>query len=419
MAQAGLQNEVLQWLSNKDPNMVWLRVLVIASLEGSPMAKELHQPLVSIALDINEVYVIRSAACDCLTHYLNNAESRTLLAQLDSRADEDSLRLALDFSHHQGFEKFDATALANICLAYASSNSRMAGKFYFLQRDLPQTHLLQFLDVFTVGITHLKDADDYELRYDANELALALMAKAVEAQLPDADQMLQWLSALDRYSLSTHRSNPLNTALANAPQLRRSFQHTLLITQSTAETLRSNWYQIAHYLPALNLSESDLIALLDALPADDERWKELVLLTWHDDEKGAAIRDKAQKFAAGNPTDQAWLQQLTAPRPKADWEIEQEKRNAQRQAEKAATKKQNIAWHTQHLDALKAGDWEACWWAASIYVRGMYGDSIEKAPPEERLPSVLNESLALAACEGFENHLQQPLTSPTLAEIAQ
>lgn len=418
-AQAGLKKELLHWMTNKDPKMVWLRVLVIESLEGSPIAKELHQPLISIALDTHEVYVARSAACDCLAHYLNSAESRTLLAQLGALADEDSLRLALDFSHHQGFAKFEATALANICLTYANTNSRMAGKFYFLQRDLPETHLLQFLDVFTAGITHLKDTDDYELRYDTNELALALMAKTVEAQLPDAPKFLQWLSALDRYSLSTHQSNPLNTALTDAPQLRRSIQHTLLITQSTAETLRSNWYQFAHYLPALNLSESDHIALLDALSADDERWKELVLLTTHDDQQGASIRHKAQKFAAGSPADQSWLQQLTVPRPKAGWEIEQEKRKAQRIAREADDKKQNIAWHTQHIEALKAGEWEACWWAASVYIRGHNSAKNKEVQLEQRLPCVLNEALTIAAYEGFENHLLHPLTSPTLADIAQ
>lgn len=418
-AQADLQMDVAHWITLKDPAMIWLRVLVIESLEGSDMARVLHQSLASVAIDANDIYAARSAALRSLANQLSISKSRTLVAQLATLADEDSLRLALDFAHHQGFENFEASMLADICLAYAVVDSRMAGKFYFLQSDFPQTHLLRFLDVFTEGITQLNEGDDYEVRYDVTELALALMAKAAEAQLPHAQQVLQWLSALDRYHLSTHENNPLNAALADSPQLRKSIQHTLMITQSTPETLRSNWYQWAHYLPALNLAEPDLIELLDALPAHDGRWKELVLLAQHDDQQGAAIRHKAQKFAAGNPSEQAWLMQLTAPRPKADWEIEQEKRKAQRQAEKAATKKKNIAWHTEHLDALKAGDWEACWWAASIYVRGMYGGSSEKAPPEQRLPTVLNESLALAAYEGFENHLPQPMTSPTLDEIAQ
>ncbi|MBF6630494.1 MAG: hypothetical protein ITG01_05010 [Comamonas sp.] len=418
-AQADLQVDVAHWITLKDPAMIWLRVLVIESLEGSAMVKVLHQSLASIAIDANDIYAARSAALRSLANQLSISESRTLVAQLAALANEDALRLALDFAHHQDFENFEASVLADICLAYAVVDSRMAGKFYFLKNELPESHLLQFLDVFTAGIPQLKGDDDYGILDDVNEMAFALIAKAVRAQPPSAQQVLQWLSALDRYHLSTHENNPLNAALADTPQLRKSIQHTLLITQSTPETLRSNWYQLAHYLPALNLAEPDLIELLDALPAHDGRWKELVLLAQHDDQQGAAIRHKAQKFAAGNPSEQAWLMQLTAPRPKADWEIEQEKRKAQRQAENAAAKKQSIAWYTEHLDALKAGDWEACWRPASIYVRGIYGDSSEKAPPEERLPAVLNESLALAAYEGFENHLLQPMTSPTLDEIAQ
>lgn len=419
-AQTDLRADVTQWIANQKPSAAWLRVLVIESLEATAIASELRQELQQIITNADDIYIARSAAFLSITKLLSVEESNALLATLAALKDEDSLRLALDVAHTQGFENFQAAVLANICLGYAMTNSRMAGKFFYLQKYLPNSHLLHFLDVFTAGLAqHAQAHKDFDALYDTHELAFSLMARAVEAQLPDAKQMLQWLSVLDDYHTGSTEKNQLNIAVANAPQLRQAIQHTLLITQSTKETLRENCITLSYYLPTLQLTEPDLIGLLDALPAYDERWQELVLLTHHDEEHGAAIRHKAQKFIANSPTLQSWLEQLARPRIKHEWEIKDEENRTKRQAKKSAQKEQNIAWHTKHIDALKAGDWEACWWAASIYMRGNNDEVTKKAPPEQRLQHVLTEALAHAAHSGFEAHLLQPVSNPTLDEIAQ
>lgn len=417
-AQENLQADVAQWITPQNQAMTWLRVLVIESLEATAMAEILHFQLKQTITNAKDCYIARNAAFHSLASRLSVQESGELLDQLAALADEDSLRLSLEIAHTQGFDNFRACALAQISLAYVMTSSQMIGKFFYLQQDLPDSHLLAFLDTFTEGIARMKKNQDYERLYEINSLAFALMVKAVNAQLPDASQVLQWFSALDSYYSSTEDQKQLNTAICNAPQLRQSIQRTLLIAQSTNETLRSNCVELSHYASALQLSEVDLIGLLDALPANDGRWKELVLLAHHDAEHGSATRQAAQRFAEGSLSDQEWIEQLAAPRPKYDWQIKQEERDAKRKAEKTATQTRQIAQHTKQVDALKAGDWEACWWAAAVYL-GRHNGHDKAIPPEERLQHVLTEELAHAAHSGFEAHLLQSPTSPSLDEISQ
>lgn len=420
LAQADLQANVVHWMTRHDPAMAWLRVLVIESLEATAMASQLRQQLESIVLDADDTYIAREAAFHSIAIHLSVAESSALVAQLARLADEDSLRLALNAAHSQGFEKFQACLLAEICLAYATVNSRMGGKFFYIQHYLPDSHLVEFLDVFTNGIARLKkSSQDFEIRYEIQSLTCAFIAEAINAQLPDAHQMLQWLSALeDSYHNGTEEQKQLNAAIANAQLLRQAIQKKLLIDQSTKETFRQNCIKLSYYASALQLSEADLIALLNGLSAGDDRWKELVLLVNHDAEHGAATRQAAQKFAEGSLSDQDWIEQLTAPRPRYEWEIKQEEHNAKRAAEKAAAKSKNIAWHLEHIEALKAGAWEANWWAAATYL-GRYDQSDKSIPPERRLQHFLTEELAQAAHCGFETHLLQPPPSPTLEEISE
>lgn len=417
--QADLQADVSHWITPQNPDMTPLRVLVIGSLETTAMARLLYCQLKQIIVNTEDFYITRQAAFHSLANILSLQESEELLDQLAELNDEDSLRLALELAHTQGFGQFQAHALAEICLAYARTNSRMAGKFFYLEQELPDSHLLEFLDVFTDGITHLKKHQDFEIRYDINSLACALIARAINAELSAAQQILKWLDALeDGYHSGTDERKQLNAAIFNAPQLRQSIQKALLIEQSTNETLRQSWVKLSRYASALQLSEADIVALLNDLPAGDDRWKELVLLVNHDAEHGAATRQAAQKFAESCPSDQEWIEQLTAPRSKYEWEIKQEEHSAKRQAEKLATREHNIAWHLKYIDALNAGKWEASWWAATVYL-GKNEDSDRSIPPEKRLQHVLTDDLAQAAHCGFEAFLLQPLTSPSLEEIAE
>ena len=418
-AQAELKAEVLHWMTNKDPDMVWLRVLVIESIEGSGIAKALAQPLTAIITDTHDVFATRSAAFHSLACYLTAADSRALVDQLAAMADESSLRLALEISQHQGFENFEATVLANICIAFVATKSRMGGMFFYVQNGLPSSLLPNFLDTLTAGIAQIEEKHDFEVTYDIKSLAFALIARAIDTQQAKAAQVLQWLSAIEDLHFSGGEEiKKLNAAFLGAPELRQEILRTVLVTQSTNDTLRQQYVKLLHYPSALHPTESDLIDLLEAMPTNDERWQGLVLLTQHDQEKGAAIRQIAQKFVYGNPAGQEWLEKLTAPRPKHEWEIKQEAYAAKRKAQQAAERKQRIAWHAEHLEALKGGRWEACHKAAAIYVFGQYGESHKDILPIQRLQEALSEELAQAALIGFEACLLQLLTSTTLDEIA-
>lgn len=419
-AQTALQPEVKKWLDRQEPALAWLRVLVIESLQEKPMAGILKTQLLGIVSSSKEFYVTRSAAFKSISALLSVQETTQLLHELENLADEDSLRLALNIAHHQSFCNFSAVQIARIVLASARINCRMAGRFYFVGRDLSTSQIIEFLEEFSCGIESVEKHDGYHSSFDLGELAYTLIARGINVNAVDAPQLLRWLQSVCGHNTGPENSTPLNTALYNANQLRRSVQQIYLLDHNSPEKIRYNVYQLGRFASALHLTDTDIEHLLHALPTEDERWKEIVLLTRHSEKDGCSVRQAAQRFALNKPADQEWLQNLTLPRTPAEWEIDEERRSLEQKKEKSLEKANAISWYSQNLNALRAGGMRFIRPTATMYLGLRQSTEFcQNTHAEDRISLTLSSEIAQAAHEGFEAYLVQSDMPPSAEEITQ
>lgn len=416
-AQTELLADVQHWLARADKQFFRLRVLVIESLEGTEMANLVKASLIEIASTPDEFYITRSAAFSTVASLLTQTEVEQLLGHLLSENTEDSLRLALKTAQNKGFESIDAELLSQISLAYAATDSNMAGKFFFLERELAIEQIEKFMDTLVEGI----GPSDYgELRFstgDLTNLVFRLVSRAIKAKKISATQFLRWIQPLSESNAYSEERQQLATELQNNRQLRRSIQQEFFLTECGSELSHINHYELARHSSALIFSEADIVALLDCLPVDHEHWRKAVLICHHRDEHGVTVRQAAQRFAQASNEARAWLRCLTEPAPPQDWEIEQAERKQKREAKAVQEKLEALAWYTEHKEKLLCGDWQFNWVPALTYL-GQHSDANKDTQPEERIAQFLSPEIAEMAFLGFEAHLVQEQPSPTANEIA-
>lgn len=416
-AQAELLADVQHWLGRTDNQFVRLRVLVIESLEGTEMASLAKAALIEIASNPDEFYITRSAAFSTVAPLLTRTDVDQLLGHLLSENTEDSLRLALKIAQNKGFESIDAKLLSQISLAYAATDSNMAGKFFFLERELAIEQIEKFLDNLVEGI----GPSDYgELRFstdDLTNLVFRLLSRAIKAEKISATQFLRWIQPLSESNAYPDERQQLATELQNNSPLRHSIQHEFFLTNCGSENNYLNHYELARHSSALNFSETDIVALLDRLPIDHEHWRKAVLICHHRDGHGAAVRQAAQRFAQTSNESQAWILRLTEPAPPQDWEIEQAERKQKREAKAAQEKLEALAWYAENKEKLLCGDWLFNWIPAHIYL-GQHINAKKEAPAEERIGQFLSPEISQVALLGFEAHLTLQEPKPTAMDIA-
>lgn len=416
-AQTELLADVQHWLARTDSQFFRLRVLVIESLEGSEMANRMKANLIRIVSDRDEFYITRSAASNAVASWLTQAEIFQLLGNFLVENTEDSLRLALEIAHKQSFESIDAELLAHISLAYAATEGHMAGKFFFLARELSIAQIEKFLDTLVEGI----GLPDYgELRFstaDLTNLIFFLVSRAIEAEEINAAQFLRWIQSLSESNAYPEERQQLAIALQNNRQLRHSIQQKFFLNECERNPSYLNTHKLTQYSSGLNFSEADIVALLDDLPTDNEHWRKVVLISHHSSEHGSSVRGAAQRFAQNSNESQAWLQCLTDTAPPQDWEIEQAERKQKRETKAAQEKLEALAWYTEHKEKLLCGDWQLNWIPALAYL-GQHHNVNRDAKPEERIAQFLSPEIAKMALQGFEAHLVQEKPSPTASEIS-
>lgn len=416
-AQSELLADVQHWLARTDNQLVRLRVLVIESLEGTKMAKQVKVDLIKIARNPDEFYITRSAAFNTAAPLLTPTEVAQLLGHLLSENTEDSLRLALKIAQNKGFKSIDAELLSQISLAYAATDSNMAGKFFFLERELALEQIEKFLDTLIEGI----GPSDYgELRFatdDLTNLIFRLVSRAIDAEEINTTQFLRWIQPLSESNAYPDERQQLATELQNNSQLRHSIQQEFFLTKCGSKHSHINHHELARHSSALSFSEADIVALLDYLPADHEHWRKAVLLCRHGDEHGVTVRQAAQRFAQASNEAQVWLARLTESSPPQNWEIEQAEQVQKRKAKVAQEKLEALAWYASHKDEILRGAWEFNWGPALIYL-GQHVSANKEALAEERIAQHLSSEVSQVALRGFETHLTQREPKPTAIDIA-
>ncbi len=166
----------------------------------------------------------------------------------------------------------------------------------------------------------------------------------------------------------------------------------------------------------LALNEADVCALLDGLELGDTRWREIVTIARHDAESGGDARASASRLAVSDE-DKAWLVGLENP-PKPEWEVEQEKEQEKRAAERVATWMRHRADFKTHINALRDGIYGSVLGPAKAYLKLFrdMGDEFSDGPA--RIEEWLGAEIGDAALHGFEAFLTREPPQPTATDIA-
>jgi hypothetical protein len=406
-----------------------LRITLARQIKEEQLVAERRDALVAMMLDERQEFAIRADLGKALAQYGKLANWPDVLETLRCRATENSTRLAVDLLDDIGFEHISDQQIVDLILAYEgvtlsavpreASERRTVGTLYFVRRELPEHRIEGVLDTLAEYLAPF--GDDFSLQidnFDVSSLIGDLVVRRLDQPLSDPISLWRWLRPLqgNRGYIRSNRDEVAEWLSAH-PAERRSIQRHVLLDRHGDHNLWQRRWRLLEPLPAAQLSEDDVIALLDNLEPADERWREVMMLTPQEGVEGQRAREAAKRFAAGDAEKLAWIE-AQAHRPPPDWEIEQEQRSKRRKREQAKKFAKHRKAAMARRDELRRGNYSDVVSPARAYL-GQFSDIEREAPPHERIAGWLGDDLQADAFAGFEAFLQISPPDPDAQKIAE
>ena len=404
-----------------------LRILLARQIKGQQLVTQRRDALVVMMMDERQEFAIRADLGEALAQHGGLQSWPALLETLRCRATENSTRLAVDLIGDIGFEQFSDQQIVVLILAYAgitlspwpkeAGDRRTVGTLYFVRRELPDDRIDGVLNTLAEYLAPF--GDDFSLQidnFDVSSLIRDLVARRLERPLSDPIALWRWLRPL-RGAHGYVRSNRDEVAewLKSHPADRRGIQRHVLLDAPGDHNLWQRRWRLLETLPGAQLSEDDVISLLNGLAPDDPRWREVMMLTAQEGPDGKGAREAAKRLAPDTEA-LAWIE-AQAHRPRPDWEIEQEKeakRRKRNQAKKFAEHRASFVARREHLRAGNFGDVVQ---PAQAYL-GQFRDIERDLPQHERIAFWLGDDLQADAFAGFEAFLRIAPPDPDAQKIA-
>lgn len=416
-----LVDSILQWVATRSTPYRF-RILLLNALKESDRVQRAVERLKSLVLDATEVFAIRSEAGAAISPQLTSDEWQEVLQTLIAFQDVASLRLAIELTQSVNYEFLDDAMLAQLVVAYSKRKDTVFGVLWRLQRDLPHSRLEGVLNALCNEID-LAGASPQPVKTADNNLtyfAYHLISRRVTSGEVDRQILWHWLQPFDlQYTYRRDVMDRFNGLISSNHSLRRSVQRLVLLDLPGADKLWRRLLKLQSKSPAFTPSESDLLELLSALdPADraDMRWREIVMLSLHDEVQGHELRERAKDFAAHRMDLLSWIDRLPTPRS-----MKREKARVRKQLKRRASKSSKFAEHrtsyTLRIDDMRAGDHGALVDPAKAYLKA-FSDIGDDAAPHERVAEWLGDELGFAAHLGFERYLTQHPPEVTATDIS-
>lgn len=406
-----------------------LRITLARQIKAPQLVAARRDALVAMMLDERQEFAIRADIGKALAQHGQLTSWPELLEMLRCRATENSTRLAVDLIDDIGFEHVSDQQIVELILAYEgvtlsavpheTSERRTVGTLYFVRRELPHDRIDGVLDTLAEYLAPF--GDDLSLNidnFDVSSLIGDLVVRRLERPLPDPVALWRWLRPLqgDRGYIRSNRDE-IAEWLKEHPAERRVIQRHVLLNRPSDHNLWQRRWRLLEPLPGAQLSEDDVIALLDELDPFDERWRDVMMLTAQEGIEGQRAREAARRFAAGDAETLTWIE-AQAHRPPADWEIEQQQRSKRRKREQAKkfAKHRKAAMARRH--ELRRGNYSDVVSPARAYL-GQFSDIEREVPPHERIAGWLGDDLQADAFAGFEAFLHITPADPDAQKIAE
>lgn len=416
LIQLDLLHEIREAISGQRVEF-GLRLLVLQALKRSPLIDKLHKELAGLLLSAENAFAIRSEAGDRLVEGRIKLDwSATFDRLLDERS-ETSVRLVAELMNQIGYDNFSDALVLDCIRAQFDQSRRSVGAFMSLERNIPD----QRLDLLICGIAKMAEemGRPYERHEDGaiSDLFYGLLARRLKLPLPSVEELWSWLEPFDEQSGFARGSREeVSSVFQGNNLLRRELQRYVLLDRPGAHTPWQRCIGLVERSNGLRPDEMDICELLAMLANDDSRWRDLVSIVSHSPEHGAAVREQAYRFAAGDPEAMQWLAGL-AIYVVPEWKIQQETRARARQAERDAAWVKHRKEFKAHIDELRRGDYGYVINPAQGYLKLFrdMGDNADNGP--ERLLEWLGPELCDAALAGFDAFLKLDPPLPSATDI--
>lgn len=421
LARADLLDDLREVITQAQESF-GLRLLVLESLEGAPVAKDLLEELTALVMERDEIFSLRRGAAESMVAILSPRAWPGIIEALRDYDDELSIRLALELMELVGYAWFDDALIVSVVHASAGKDKRTLGLLYHLERELPDTRLDGVLDGLAATVMASGLPNEVDDNNELTDLMYHLVARRLQIGNVTAGQLWSWLEPFDAEEgyHKESRQTLYDHLIANT-SLRRAIQQHVVLALPETDDVYQRAADLQRRSSALTFSDDDLIALmmrLDPSAGSDDYWRELILLVRHNQTQGAEVRAAAAELLTGRTELMTWLESLPQPRT-PQWQLEQDERRQQRTAEREDKYRQQREEYSQRITQMRAGEPAMLIRPAKAYL-GMFSDIDKSIPATGRIQHWLGQELAEAAVEGFAALLLNPpafLNADQMAKI--
>ncbi|MEW7985195.1 MAG: hypothetical protein AB2766_12725 [Candidatus Thiodiazotropha endolucinida] len=400
LRQLILQSETPFYLSN----------LILESIRGTPVSAELTDELLQIALNTNAVYANRSTAACSFVEISDTQALTSFIDTLKQMDDDDSIRLVIMLVGEYGFNHISDDEIVDFVIKCADHEDVFLGVFLVWECNLPDHRLSDILDYLAVQVGLLGKPHERAGNGFLTDFAFHLIVRAIDVDNVQADRLWSWLEPFQARSGYEHNIyGQFEDRIRLNNPIRRAIQHHVLLERSNDKDIRTRLNSLIERSAVFEPSDTDIIALLETLDPvnqNDARWRDIVLLTSHDQEKGTEVRTAAYPFAAHSPELLAWVDGLSHPKmPEA---IKQQNELVRKREEKQKQKANALCDHyMRNIERMRKGEWEYLYEPAKAYLNLIH-ISGEDLSPHERVGRWLGDNdLGQAAHEGFEVFIKE------------
>ena len=396
-----------------------LRLLLLEAIVGATIAEALRLELRRIGMDATGPLAHRLRAMDALV-MLGGEDWTAIVAELHRRTSEDDSRLAMEVIDATGVGPYSDAEIVRVAIAYAQ-HERSSG--FVLGRvvdELPIERLDAILDELTTQIPAVGNQHERRSNNELTDLGYKAIGKRLAAAPVDAIRLWSWPKPFDnQHGYGRDERKKVHDFIAQDDIFRRAGQRLVLLDQPGSETVWERHYRLISRSHGFTATPEDvliLLGLLDPSDRNDERWREIIVMTRHSETEGVEVRDFAKRFVANRPDMLIWIDKLAHPE-KPDWQIKQEAEQRRRDVKRAVEWQEHRQQYIKNIEALRRGEYGAVIGPAKAYL-SLFNDMDENAPPRDRLSAWLGDELGQAAAKGFESFLRSG-SPPSAEQVAE
>lgn len=416
LARTELRDELRAHIVSQDsPN--GLRLILLEAITGTAIALGLLSELSTLLHDPTLVYTIRSQAATALVASRAVRDWPAAVHALVAQDDESSARLALNLLHDLGDAAFDDRTIAGTAMACLRRTTHTMGLLWEFEKRFPVQRAEGVLEeVLVLARTSGRSWSNHR---EMTCLAYRLVASCLELGDVNPEKLWSWLSPFrHRLIAGEGAADAIVHHLKKFPHARRAILRHVLLAAIDEVTIWEQLWVLGDASPSLYLSSDDIVHLLAAMhPHDptDTRWRVMIRAVDLRGEGGAAVREAARPFVAGDPEAQAWLDTL-ADSPVPEWQVEYEARALRDAAERSADWDEHRRHFPPRLESMRKGAFEPLFDPAQAYLR-IFLNMGDNVPAHKRIAQWQEPDIADAAHAGFEAYLVAETGAPPARDI--